>query len=247
MPSDSSYVGFQNLTSSTDERNAVDFMVRMILGQLATATVVQVQAVTPSGDPVGPVGTVDVLPLVNQINGAGDATPHGTLYALPYFRLQGGANAVIMDPRPGDLGLAVFASRDISSVKANKAQSNPGSRRQFDMADGLYLGGFLNGAPEQYVRFHANGIDLTTPGTVTVTADTAVNITAPEVAVDGATSVTVTSAAIELDGPVHITGAVTGDSTAVFIGNVTGAGIGLSTHKHTGVTTGAGTSGTPVP
>jgi len=254
LPADDAYRGAQRLPDAVDERNAIDFMVRMTLGQIATATVVRVEAVSNAGA-VSPVGTVDVLPLVAQLDGAGNATPHGTVYGLPYFRLQGGTDAVIMDPKVGDLGLAVFASRDISSVKANKAPSNPGSRRQFSMADGLYLGGFLNGTPEQYVRFHAGGVQVVTPGDVeiqaggdvTVTADGTASVTAPTVSVDGATSVTVTSADIQLDGPVHITGAVTGDSTAIFTGAVTGAGIGLSTHKHTGVTVGGGTSTGPVP
>jgi phage baseplate assembly protein gpV len=59
--------------------------------------------------------------------------------------------------------------------------------------------------------------------------------------------VTVGAPAIELDGAVHITGAVTGDATAIFQGAVTGAGIGLSTHKHLGVTAGGATSGGPTP
>jgi hypothetical protein len=254
LPPNDAYVGGQRLPDAVDQRNAIDFLVRMTLGQMATATVVRVEAVSNAGD-LSPVGTVDVLPLVAQLDGAGNATPHATVFSLPYFRLQGGTDAVILDPKVGDLGLAVFASRDISSVKVNKAPANPGSRRQYDMADGLYLGGFLNGTPEQYVRFHEGGIQIVSPGDieiqaggdVTVTADGTATVTAPTVTVDGADSVTVTSAAIELDGPVHITGAVTGDSTAVFTGAVTGAGIGLSTHKHIGVTTGGGTSGTPVP
>lgn len=246
MPDNEAYRGAQQVTSATDERNALDFMIRMTLGQMATATVVRVLAVSNAGD-VSPVGTVDVQPLVAQVDGNGNATPHGTLYSLPYFRLQGGANAVILDPQVGDLGLAVFASRDISAVKTTKAAAPPGSGRQFDMADGLYLGGFLNDTPAQYVRFHAGGVQIVTPGDVEVQAGGDVAVTAQNVTIEGADTVTVTSAAIELDGPVHITGALTGDSTAVFAGDVTGAALNLSTHKHTGVTTGGGTSGGPVP
>lgn len=237
------------------DRNAIDFLIRVTMGQMATATIVQVQTVTPPDDPLGPAGTVDVKPMVAQLDGSGQPVEHGTVYGLPYLRLQGGPNAVILDPKPDDIGLAVFASRDISAVKATKAPANPGSRRQFDMADGLYVGGFLNGTPTQYVRFHDGGIQIVTPGNVeiqaggdvSVTADGTASVTAPAVNVDGADTVTVTSAAIELNGPVHITGAVTGDSTAVFTGEVTSGVIPLTTHKHTGVTTGGGTSGTPVP
>ena len=57
----------------------------------------------------------------------------------------------LIDPTQGDIGLAIFADRDISSVRANRAQANPGSYRRFDMADGVYIGGILNGMPTQTV------------------------------------------------------------------------------------------------
>jgi hypothetical protein len=231
LPASDNYKGAQQLTSATDTTNALNFMVRMIMGQMATATVVKVLAVTNAGG-VSAVGSVDVLPLVAQIDGAGNATPHAPIYGVPYMRLQGGADAVILDPKVGDLGLAVFASRDISAVKATKGAANPGSFRQFSLSDALYLGGFLNGVPTQYVRFSATGVEIVTPGVVNVQAGGTVTITSPD---------------IELHGPVHITGALTGDSTAAFTGAVSGDGRSLTTHKHTGVTTGAGTSGGAVP
>lgn len=189
---------------------------------MATATLVQVEACTNAGG-ITKAGTVDVHPLVNQVDGYGNAVPHGTIYGLPYIRIQGGANAVIMDPVAGDIGIAIFASHDISSVKATGAQANPGSRRRFDWADGIYLGGLLNGVPTQYVDFASGGITLLSP--------TKVTIQAPD---------------IELVGAVHTTGAMTADSTIVAQGNITGAGTSLHTHLHSGVTTGGGNTGAPV-
>jgi hypothetical protein len=144
-------------------------LVQSILSRIATATLVRVTAVTNAGG-ISPVGFVDILPLVNQTDGAGNAVPHKAISHCPYFRLQGGTNAVIIDPQVGDIGIAVFASRDISSVMANKGQANPGSWRRFDMADGLYVGGVLNGAPSQYVAFTASGISIVTPGNLTFQA-----------------------------------------------------------------------------
>lgn len=171
-------IGQQGITSGNSQFNAVAFIVRQALGRMQTATVVKVVKVAPGDDPVGPVGTVDVLPLVNQTDGNGNVQKHVTVYGLPYSRIQGGTNAVIMDPKVGDLGIAVFASRDISSVKANKGQANPGSRRRYDLSDGMYIGGILNGTPTQYVRFHGEGIDITTPLKVTVNATGDVNVNA---------------------------------------------------------------------
>ncbi|KAG0922750.1 hypothetical protein G6F31_019785 [Rhizopus arrhizus] len=66
--------------------------------------------------------------------------------------------------------MAAFGSRDLSAVKASKQQSNPGSWRTHDMADGLYFGGLLNGTPVQYVQFTAGGINVVSPSKVTVQA-----------------------------------------------------------------------------
>ncbi|RYY79987.1 MAG: phage baseplate protein [Moraxellaceae bacterium] len=110
------------------------------------------------------------------------AVPHGVIHKIPYFRLQGGRNAIILDPQIGDIGMCGFCSRDSSAVIANKDFGNPGSFRKFDWADGLYFGGFLNGTPSQYIRFSESGIDLVSP--------TKITLDAPEVEVTGKLTVT---------------------------------------------------------
>ena len=163
------YAGQAQLTDGT-ELNAQALFIKRLLAQVHTATIARVVAVH--------AGTVDVLPLVNQLDGDGKATPHETVYGLPYFRLQGGASAVIIDPVVGDLGIVVFASRDLTAVKATRGQANPGSRRRFSMADGMYLGGLLNGVPVRFVRISAAGLELVSP-------DQPVTITSPDVRVIG--------------------------------------------------------------
>lgn len=170
------YFGQQNQSTTNDEYNMLVFVIQSLLQKLQTVTLVRVEAVSNSGG-VSPVGTVDVRPLVNQMTGNREAVPHGTIYGVPYFRLQGGANAIILDPQVGDIGMCAFASRDISAVKVAKGPANPGSIRKFDWADGLYFGGMLNGVPAQYVRFSEDGIELKAP-TVTVTGNLVVTGTA---------------------------------------------------------------------
>ena len=142
--------------------NNLLFVVQQALAKVQTASVVKVIGCTNAGG-VSPVGTVDVQILVNQISGQGNPTPHLTMYGLPYLRIQGGSNAVIIDPQPGDIGIAVFASRDITNVKRTKSQSNPGSYRTHDFSDGMYIGGLLNGSPNQYLQFSSAGISLIYP------------------------------------------------------------------------------------
>lgn len=209
-------VALQKPSDTASDYSTLLFVIQQALLRVQTATPVRVVAVTNSGD-LSPVGTVDVVPLVNQVAGDGSAVYHRTIHKVPYSRMQGGANAIVMDPQVGDIGVCVFASRDISVVKTSKDVANPGSARIFDYADGIYIGGILNGAPTQVVQFSTAGIHLLSPVKVTIEAP-----------------------AIELKGD------VTATNTIVATGDVTGAGTSLHTHQHTGVTPGGGNTGPPL-
>ncbi|MDE1479990.1 phage baseplate protein [Xenorhabdus bovienii] len=139
-----------------------------LIGKMGTVTICKVVKVNGGG--VAPVGYVDILPLVQQIDGAGNIYENAIVYNVPYFRYQGGANAVILDPKAGDLGFCFTASRDISKVKRVKDSAPPGSKRKYDMADSLYIGGLLNGTPSQFMHFKDGGIDIISPGKVTIKA-----------------------------------------------------------------------------
>lgn len=191
------YRGAADATSGGHPYNETLFLIHQVLAEISTAKLVRVQAVTNAGD-VSPVGFVDVLPLVNQLDGERNAVPHGIVHNIPYFRLQGGANGVILDPQEGDIGLCVFADRDISAVKAAKAVANPGSMRRFDMADGLYIGGYLNGVPQQYIQFNSSGISVVSPNNVTVNAGGNVTVNATGTATVNAAAAVIKAATIKL-------------------------------------------------
>lgn len=240
------YAGYQDATSDTSQFNAHAFQIQQELGLLRTATLVQVKAVTNSGG-LSPIGTVDVLPLVNLLDGQGKSSTHDVLHALPYGRIQGGLNAIIMDPQVGDIGIAIFADRDISSVKANKAQANPGSFRRFDMADGTYLMTVLSAStPNQYIQFNASGItvkDLN--GNAIATSSAGISLTD----LNGNTFV-MNSSGIVLNGVTfdrshNISGAAAVSATGE--GTFNGHTVGNHEHIVTGVQTGSGsvTSNTP--
>jgi len=215
LPENQAYTGNQPLSAGASDFGQLDFVIRSIMGRTATTTLVQVVAVYNDGE-VAPVGTLDVQPLVAQLDGEGKPTPHGTIHNVPYFRVQGGTNAVIIDPKVGDIGLAVFASHDISGVKANKAPSNPPTRRRYSMADALYIGGVLNGAPANYIRFTSTGdIELKPAATVTI------------------------------DGDLVVTGDVDADGTITAVVDVVGDGKSLKSHTHGGVQTGGGNTAPP--
>ena len=207
--------GQADLDAVASEFGALSFLINQTMSGRNFAQLVKIIKVVNAGE-LTATGFVDVMPLVNQLDGQDNAVPHGVIYNLPYFRVQGGANAVIIDPQVSDIGLAVFADRDISAVKASKAQANPGSMRRGSYADGLYLGGFLNGTPSQVVRFAADGIHVTSP--------TAVHIVAP---------------VINSDGDWRHTGTITA-SVDVIAGGVSG-----KTHTHGGVSPGGSSTAEP--
>lgn len=231
--------GQQRPESGQSDYNSLHFLVSQILSKVNTCLPVKIVAVTNSGG-VSPVGFVDVQPLVNQVDGNGKSIPHGIIYHLPYFRVQGGADAIIIDPKVGDIGLAAFASRDISAVKNSKKVSNPSSSRKFDWADGLYFGGFLNGTPTQYIQFSSSGIKLHSSIKITVEAPLVdVNATTFSVNANTVLNGTITQGAGGGGGAANLIGPLT------VANNVTGQGTSLHTHVHSGVQSGGSNTGQP--
>jgi hypothetical protein len=129
---------------------------------MMTCTIVQVKKVTTKGE-VAAIGRVDVLPLVQMIDGIQRTVDHVTVFNLPYVRLLGGKNAIILDPKVDDIGLVVSADRDISGVKKSKKVSPPGSQRRYNIADGMFIGSVLADKPESYVQFMDDGTILISP------------------------------------------------------------------------------------
>ncbi len=160
---------------SGSEYAAIAFVVSQMTARMNTMKLVQVKAVHGGGVAAG--GTVDVLPLVQQIDGNAYGTPHGIVYGLPWQRIQGGKNAIICDPFVDDIGYVVASDRDVSKVKnqapgfSTKVGFVPSTRRRFDIADGVYAGGCLNVAPEQYIIFTGTGIRIVDGDGNSVTMD----------------------------------------------------------------------------
>lgn len=203
-----SYSGAERLNTAGSEYNAMEFIVRAVAGRMWTSTLVIVRAV---GD-----GTVDVQPMVHQIDGNNAITEHGTIHGLPVWRLQGGTGAVIVTPVAGDIGLALFAREDTSVVRKTKAPAGPGSRRRYDPADGIYMGG-LWGMPTRTLEFTPDGTVLTDP-----------------------TQITVNSPLVTLSQDLKVTGDIMTGPGSTFNGK------SFDTHTHSGVQAGSANSGPPV-
>ncbi len=239
--------GQQGLDGDTSEFNTISFLIEQALALVVGCTLVQVKAVTVN-DEVGPVGTVDVLPLINMMDGAGTASKHITIYKLPYARVQAGKDAIICDPVVGDIGVAVFADRDISAVKKAQKQSNPGSFRRNSMSDGLYLFTVLTKiTPTQYIRFvrDSNGptgmeiVDCNSNKIVTDSNGISITDTNGNTIIMDSSGVTINGVLIDQSSNVFAPGDVKADSN--------GAGVTLQNHIHGGVQGGPSDTDAPTP
>lgn len=153
----------------------------------------------------------------------------------------GGGVTLTFPVKKDDECLLVFASRCIDSWWQQGGIQPPAEFRMHDLSDGFAILGFRS-VPRQldpaadtsvaqlrsddgstFVELDPDGqvVTITAPGGLTINADTTMN------------------------GTLHVTDAVTADSTIDADGDVTGQGTSLHTHRHGGVTTGAGTTGAP--
>lgn len=226
-------------SDAASEVGRMNYVLQAALSGLRVAMPVKVVKVTNSGG-ISAIGQVDVQPLVSAVDGSGKAWPHGIIHNVPYMRIQGGSNGIILDPVVGDIGIASVCDRDISTVKNAKKVSAPGSNRKNDMSDMVYLMTIIGAAPTQYVQFGSGGITIHSP--------TKVIVTAPNVEITAGTECKITAPTITLNGALNQTsgGAATFSGSMTVTGDVTAAGTSVHTHKHGGVTTGGGQTGTPV-
>lgn len=246
--------------TGSSEVNALCFMIEtLIKNTVSTAIPVRVDKIERPGNESG-AAYLSATPLICQRDAEGNALPSVSIPKLRWFRYQHGTAAIICDPKPGDIGLAIFAQQDVSALNGGTEPVQPGSFRCFDMSDGFYVGGFWGQTPSTYIRIEDTGdITIDAPSStmhnspkITVYCDTAsvnasesVNITAPITNVNGQLNV---SGLIMGQGGMTVSGgngAVVQGNVQVSGGDVTADSISLKTHVHGGVQSGGSTTSTP--
>jgi hypothetical protein len=184
MMAENEVKGVATYAAKNSQYNALSFLIQQAIREQVN-TCILCKVVNVAGD------YVDVLPLVTQISGKGEAVQPTTLYHLPYMRYHAGNAAVILDPVPGDIGLAVFATKDCSNVKPGTSEPvQPASFRGNTMANGFYVGGFLNQQPTTFIELSQNGqITITAPAGITINGNVSVNgdVTAGGISLTGHT------------------------------------------------------------
>lgn len=216
--------------------NALMFLVEnAIAGRVNTMVPVRVVSVD-SGGANSPTGTVNVRPLVTQKDGNGNMIGVSELYHLPYSRIQGGVAALVIDPLPGDMGIAVFAQQDTSTItKDTQEPILPSTYMAFPMSSGWYIGGFLNQTPSVYVEVQQSAIVINAQSDVTINAPSKIRLNTPLVEITGKIVQTGESAS----------GASTRGGLTNTGGTISSNGIVLDTHVHGGVESGGSTTSGP--
>lgn len=213
-------------SDAASEVGLLSYIIDSALSGLRTSIPVQVIAVSNAGG-LSPIGTVNIQPLVNAVDGNGNSWPYPIIYNVPYMRIQGGGNGIILDPQVNDIGIAIVCDRDISTVKnvgnsintatGHNFTSAPGSNRKNDLSDMIYIQTIIGATPTQYVQFNSTGITITSPTTVTINATD-----------------------IKINGKLTVVGDI--ETTGTLKNNTKLVG---STHTHSGVQPGAGNTGAP--
>ena len=179
MAEDNTVIGVAPETAGNSLSNAMDFIIRQTVRNSVNTTLPVLVMKTYPGGTGGAAGYVDIKPLICQTDSRGRALPPSEIYHVPYFRLQSGVAAVVLDPVPGDIGIGVFAQSDSSALSQGAtAPVQPGSWRSFDQADAFYVGGFLNKKPSLW-------IELTQDGKININASGGIKINAPSVDITG--------------------------------------------------------------
>lgn len=155
---------FTPISAQTSDAESLSYVFKRLLSGAFFIELVEVMAVR--GD--APNLVVDVMPLVTRTDPSGAMIPNSEAFNVPVFRLQRGNSAIIMNPVVGDIGMIAVCDRDNSVARANRKQSVPGSKRTHSKSDALYLGGFLNQQPNEFVEFTGSGINIRSLGEVDI-------------------------------------------------------------------------------
>ncbi len=190
-------------------------VLSILSSELNTGEVVEITKVYSNDN--GPVGFVSVKPMLYRIGADNNNLELGEIHNVPYYRIQGGKNAVICDPQVGDIGFCVFATRDTSLLKRTRSRVGPNVNRICDQSDAFLTMTWSKEEAEQYIWFKGDEIHIK--------ANSKIVLDAPEVVIP--------------NGKLTVLGIIES------LTDIITKGISLFTHKHGGVQ--SGSSDTDVP
>ena len=248
-------VGLRDSFTMGSDYNQLDFIIEQkIRSMVNTAALVRIDSCTSTGSGAA-AGACSATPLVCQTDADGNALDMASIPSMPHYRIQSGNSAIVLDPTPGDIGVAVFCKSDSSTVTTGTTTpQRPGSYRCFDQADGMIVASVSNQAPENYIELdQAKTIVIHAPEGCTIETDQAVTIIAKSVTVEASDSITLDTPLVTVTGQIVQTGEKGSSGGSSFTGGFTNTGgtissngVVLETHVHSGVDSGSDNTGAPV-
>ena len=239
--------GIGDIYQSSTAYNANNQQIQNDLQKINTVFLARITAVNGGG--TSGSKTVSATPLICQIDANGNKLPSPVLVEVPYYRVQAGTGALILDPVVGDIGVFVCAKRDISNIKNGVTDPQvPASFRSFDLADSIMIATIHTGVASTYIHISPDGqtIEINAPNSLTVNTATAT------INASGSTSInspeTTISGHVTIQGGLSVSGGEGAqvDGSISASGDITGGDISLQSHRHSGVTSGGSNTGTPI-
>lgn len=192
-----------------DESLALQYVINTIINnKVNTTELVRVLSVDEQNK------EISVIPIVKNVDAKGNAIEESEIYGVRYIMWQYGANAIQALPQVGDVGLILVSKRDISKIETGIVDS----RRKFNLADSIYIGGLcgFNQSPTQFIKFNENGIEITSP--------TAISLTAPNATINASGNVDLTAQNVNVNSESINLGGV-GGSAVARIGDAVAGGV----------------------
>jgi hypothetical protein len=150
--------------NSSSDANALAFMFRKLMSESKFIELVTVEEVDAEAK------TCKVKPLIIPVAASGVPIDVQPVSDIPYFRLQMGGSAIVINPKVGDMGLMLICDENTTGVLAGKSAATASTGQQHSRQFGIYLGGvaLLNGEPTEYIEFTGSGINIVAPNGVNI-------------------------------------------------------------------------------
>lgn len=184
---------------------------------------------------------LDVMPMLSMLDNEGQAVDHAQISNIPYVRQQAGDYGIILDPKIGDKGLVVFASRDISNVVANRTKHIPASYRKHSISDAVYIGSLLNEEPKTWLKITEGNLEMGLASMPKQSPTTFIRVQNQDVEISLSNGsnikikdnqINIKASDITIEGNVHVVGDMQVTGSVQTTGDAVIQGISFTGHVH---------------
>jgi len=96
--------------------------------------------------------TIDVRPMLTEIDGNGNQIEQSILYGIPILQIQGGTSGLKIEYKENDIVLCAFCDKDIQSLVRSKKTSAPTTDLITPLNSGICIGAVLFNEATIYIE-----------------------------------------------------------------------------------------------